>query len=71
MNSIRIHPGAAGLVLVGVAILSVARGQQPQQALRITPEQSEILSHMSIVYLDDGQGGQAKTIRITFEVWKK
>jgi hypothetical protein len=65
MNTIRIHPVSAGLALVGVALLSVARAQQPQQFLRITPEQSEILSHMSIVYLDDGQGGQAKTIRFT------
>src|SRR5262245_20744675 len=65
MNSIRIHPITAGIDLVGIALLGVARAQQPQQFLRLTPEQSEILSHMSIVYLDDGQGGQAKTIRIT------
>jgi hypothetical protein len=65
MNTIRIHPVSAGLALVGVALLGVARAQQPQQFLRITPEQSEILSHMSIVYLDDGQGGQVKTIRFT------
>jgi len=31
----------------------------------ITPEQREILSHMKIVYLDDGVGGQMKTIRFT------
>jgi len=30
----------------------------------ITGEQREILSHMSIEYLDDGQGGTNKTIRI-------
>lgn len=29
----------------------------------LTPEQEEILSHMSIVQLSDGQGGTAKTIR--------
>lgn len=30
----------------------------------LTAEQQEILSHMSIVYLDDGTGGFVKTIRI-------
>ncbi len=30
----------------------------------LTPEQQEILSHQSIVYLDDGQGGTVKTLRI-------
>ncbi len=64
MNPIRVHPVTAGLALIGVVLLSVARGQQPQQ-VRLTPEQREILGHMSIVYLDDGQGGQAKTIRFT------
>lgn len=33
--------------------------------LLLTPEEKEILSHLSITYLDDGQGGLAKTIRIT------
>jgi len=65
MNTIRVHPLVAAFGLVGVALLGIARGQQPAQFLRLTPEQSEILSHMSIVYLDDGQGGQAKTIRFT------
>jgi len=32
---------------------------------RLTPEQAEILSHLSLAYLDDGQGGLRKTIRIT------
>ena len=31
----------------------------------LTPEQAEILSHLSIVYLDDGQGSTTKTIRIS------
>src|SRR5258705_97292 len=65
MNSIRIHPVTAGLALVGAALLTVARGQQAQRFMTLTPEQSEILNHMSIVYLDDGQGGQAKTIRFS------
>jgi hypothetical protein len=31
----------------------------------LTPEQQEILSHLSIVNLPDGQGGAAKTIRLS------
>ncbi len=65
MNSIRIHPVTAGLALVGVALLGAARAQQPVRLPRLTPEQSAILGHMSIVYLDDGQGGQVETIRIS------
>lgn len=30
----------------------------------LTAEQLEILGHLSIVYLDDGQGGMAKTLRV-------
>ncbi|MDG2149328.1 MAG: hypothetical protein P8N09_07375 [Planctomycetota bacterium] len=30
----------------------------------LSPEQADILSHLSVVYLDDGQGGMVKTIRI-------
>ena len=40
-------------------------GWLPALLPRLTPEQAEILGHISIVYLDDGQGGQAKTIRLT------
>lgn len=39
-----------------------ASPQSPAQPL--TAEWQEILSHLSIVYLDDGQGGLAKTIRL-------
>lgn len=31
----------------------------------LSPEQIEIIGHMSLVYLDDGQGGLTKTIRIS------
>lgn len=34
-------------------------------AFHVTPAEQEILSHMSIVYLDDGAGGLAKTIRFS------
>jgi len=31
----------------------------------LTAEQQEILNHLSIVYLDDGQGGLVKTVQLT------
>ena len=31
----------------------------------LSPEEREILSHLSIVYVDDGQGGQVKTLDIS------
>ncbi len=37
----------------------------PQQLFTLTAEQAEILSHQSIVFLDDGQGGTVKTLRIS------
>jgi hypothetical protein len=36
-----------------------------ERIFTVTAEQAEILSHMSIVHLDDGQGGTAKTIRVS------
>ncbi len=54
------------LVPVAVVCLALVSSQQVSQFSQIptlTPEQQEILSHMSIVYLDDGQGGLSKTIR--------
>ena len=53
--------GAGALVCLTVS----AQHQGYFRPIGLTPEQSEILSHMEIVYLQDGQGGQAKTIRIT------
>ncbi len=41
------------------------RGTSVSTISMLTREQAEILSHMSIVHLDDGQGGTAKTIRVT------
>jgi len=40
------------------------------QIVILTPEQREILSHMSIVFLDDGLGGTVKTIRLTGVNWQ-
>ncbi len=51
MHSILIQPTTTGLVTVGVALMGVARGRQVQQVVRITPEQAEVLRHMSIDYL--------------------
>jgi hypothetical protein len=52
--------------LVATALAFPLYGQQTLQfkLVGLTLEQQEILGHMSIVYLDDGQGGQAKAIRI-------
>ena len=52
----------AGLSLATLTALQLPSGQQGRA---LSPAQvAEILSHFSIVYLDDGQGGTAKTIRI-------
>jgi hypothetical protein len=44
---------------------SMSRHADAQQQLGLAYEWQEILSHMSIEFLDDGQGGQVKTIRFT------
>ncbi len=61
-----------GSINVGdaVALLSyIFEGGTPPVAIAgppgLTPEHEEILSHMSIEYLDDGLGGTNKTIRFT------
>ncbi len=59
---------AASLFIAFVFALTSTGTQTVQSKSMIpilTPEQREILSHMSIVYLDDGLGGTCKTIRIT------
>lgn len=56
--------GAGLATSLGSMLFSTAHGQGTY-AITLTAEQREILSHMSIVYLDDGQGGQVETIRIT------
>jgi len=54
----------AGIGLLG--ILSLAQTSRTSQVATLTAEQREILSHMSLVYLDDGTGNLVnKTIRIT------
>ena len=67
MKSIQLHPLALALPLGLFPLLSVAQqSRQAQPIPQLTPEQREILSHMSIVYLDDGFGNKVnKTIRIT------
>lgn len=67
-----IHPlvATASLVVTTALVLgswkqTQSRNYQYEQYPFLTPEQHEILNHMSIVQLDDGHGGQAKTIRFT------
>jgi len=68
MKPLQIHPlsallGALGLGLV-LALTSMAQQIPAGQPVRIPPpELKDLLSHISIVYLDDGAGGKAKTIR--------
>lgn len=69
MKTIQLHPLSfvAGVALVGV--LGMAQTTLPgshSHITTLTPEQREILGHMSLVYLDDGHGNLVnKTIRIT------
>ena len=67
MKRVELHPLSllAGLLVGGVLLVLVGMQQVTNTRLIITGEQQEILSHMSIVYLDDGQGGRNKTIRIS------
>jgi len=55
--------------LLGSVVVPTATGLQgtitPTRVRTLTAEQEEILSHMSIVYLDDGQGGTVKTVDIS------
>lgn len=59
---------AAIAVLLG-SVAPLATGMQgtltAHKIPTLTPEQHEILSHMSIVYLNDGQGGTVKTLDIS------
>ena len=56
-------PLSASLLLVASA--TAMQGSRTIAKIRtLTAEQEEILSHMSIVYLNDGQGGTVKTLRI-------
>ena len=65
MKLTRLSPANA-LSLAALAAAAVALQSQEKlgQVSTLGPDQREILRHMSIVYLDDGQGGQAKTIRV-------
>jgi len=53
--------GLSGAALFGAVVLLT--GMQ-DRAEKLQPDPAEILGHMKIVYLDDGHGGLAKTIRI-------
>ncbi len=57
---------AGSAATAGLFLLASFQGTlTTTQLFTLTPEQAEILSHQSIVYLDDGQGGTVKTLRIS------
>ena len=67
-------PALLGLCSFAVvsALIVAVQGRASQasvmtrgDAQALTPELREILGHFSLVYMDDGHGGLAKTIRIT------
>jgi hypothetical protein len=67
MRPIQLHPVS---LLVGVAfVFSLGLMQAPKSSVlhvpTLTPEQEEILSHLSIVYRNNGQFGTNKTIRFS------
>jgi hypothetical protein len=73
--TIKLHP--ASLVsgsLIAVFFFVIGGWQQvtitPHRLHTLTPEQAEILGHMSIEYLDDSQGGTVKTIRVGAVNWQ-
>ncbi len=51
----------SALPIFGLTLLAFQFAQGP----KLTKQQNEILGHMSIVRLDDGQGGLRKTLRIS------
>lgn len=71
MKSIQLEVRPVSLLVgavLGALGLSVTAAQSPlsaQQALTLTAEQREILSHMSLVDLDDGLGNARRTIQIS------
>jgi hypothetical protein len=68
MKPVTVHPVSLVVGCVSAVALGLLMSMQQITAQRIqilSPEEMEILSHMSIVYLPDGQGGQAKTIRVS------
>ena len=70
MNIRSPHPGfaLAALVLLPTLALTAAGRQGTLSAARLeclSMEEREILAHLSLVELDDGQGGTVTTLRIT------
>ena len=56
---------AASVPIVGPAIPFAPVRGLPKLLIGVTPEQQEILSHLSIEQLPDGDGGTVKTIRLS------
>lgn len=57
--------GAAGLGLILGLTSMMQAGGKLQRVRKLTPEQEEIFSHLSLVHLPDGNGGTVKTIRLS------
>ena len=69
MKNLPIHPfsAVAGATVLGSLLVLIGMQQSAgTHSLRgLTAEQREILSHMSIELVEDGQGGIVKTIRVS------
>ncbi len=70
MRFLHLHVPSLCLLLAAVGTPLLVSAQQarqvPARAGRLlTPEQARILEHVSLVHLDDGQGGFVETIRIS------
>ncbi len=68
LPSVVVGAGALGLTLGLLGMAHQISDPPPPKGHGVRPPPSklkDLLSHVSIVYIDDGQGGQAKTIRFT------
>ena len=63
------HTAIRSLVAASVVLATTAAAVQVSATAKklplLTAEQEEMLSHMSIIYLDDGQGGMVKTVQLS------
>jgi hypothetical protein len=62
MRDVRIHPFS---LLLGAGLVGLVSWAQSPALPHPALELGDMLDHVSIVYLDDGQGGLAKTVRFS------
>jgi hypothetical protein len=55
----------AAAVILGASYALASMQQESPSKIGLSPEQRDILDHISVVYLDDGTGNQVKTLRFT------